>query len=108
MPHAPLTDVLARIDATRADAHARLFEFLRIPSVSAQPAHAADCRRAAEWAASHLRASGFTATIVSGWLLGLGNGNSVTVPFGEMRPIALPTFSVNQRLPSGPLVIPSG
>jgi acetylornithine deacetylase/succinyl-diaminopimelate desuccinylase-like protein len=67
MPHAPVaaltTDVLARIDATRAQAHARLFDFLRIPSVSAQPVHAADCRRAAEWAADHLRASGFTAAL---------------------------------------------
>jgi acetylornithine deacetylase/succinyl-diaminopimelate desuccinylase-like protein len=68
MPHAPVTplpvtDVLARIDATRADAHARLFDFLRIPSVSAQPAHAQDCRAAAAWAADHLRASGFTAAI---------------------------------------------
>ena len=63
MPHTPVTNILARIDATRPDAHARLFEFLRIPSVSAQPAHAADCRAAAEWAAAHLRASGFTAAL---------------------------------------------
>ena len=33
-------------------------EFLRIPSVSALRAHAADCRRAAEWVAADLRASG--------------------------------------------------
>lgn len=58
-----LDEVLAHIDATRADAHARLFDFLRIPSVSAQPDHAGDCRRAAEWAAAHLRASGFTARL---------------------------------------------
>jgi acetylornithine deacetylase/succinyl-diaminopimelate desuccinylase-like protein len=63
MPHSPVTGVLARIDATRAAAHQRLFDFLRIPSVSAQPAHAQDCRRAAEWAADHLRGSGFTARI---------------------------------------------
>ena len=47
----------------RAEAHARLFDFLRIPSVSAQPAHAGDCRVAAAWAADHLRGSGFTATV---------------------------------------------
>jgi acetylornithine deacetylase/succinyl-diaminopimelate desuccinylase-like protein len=67
MPHTPVTaqigEVLARIDATRAEAHARLFDFLRIPSVSAQPAHEGDCREAAEWAAEHLRASGFTAAL---------------------------------------------
>jgi acetylornithine deacetylase/succinyl-diaminopimelate desuccinylase-like protein len=61
---APLLDqVLAHIDATRTQAHGRLFDFLRIPSVSAQPDHAADCRRAAEWAAEHLRGSGFTTRI---------------------------------------------
>ncbi len=63
MAHAPVTDILARIDATRAEAHARLFDFLRIPSVSAQPVHAGDCRKAATWAADHLRASGFTAAL---------------------------------------------
>jgi acetylornithine deacetylase/succinyl-diaminopimelate desuccinylase-like protein len=62
---APVLDlVLAHIDATRATAHGRLFEFLRIPSISAQPAHAEDCRRAAAWAADHLRGSGFTADIL--------------------------------------------
>jgi acetylornithine deacetylase/succinyl-diaminopimelate desuccinylase-like protein len=61
---APVLDtVLAHIDATRAAAHGRLFDFLRIPSISAQPDHAADCRRAADWAAEHLRGSGFTARI---------------------------------------------
>jgi acetylornithine deacetylase/succinyl-diaminopimelate desuccinylase-like protein len=59
-----LDTVLAHIAATRPAAHARLFEFLRIPSISAQPDHASDCQRAAEWAADHLRASGFTARIV--------------------------------------------
>ncbi|MCI0347164.1 MAG: peptidase M20, partial [Chloroflexi bacterium] len=33
-------------------------DFLRIPSISALSAHAADCRRAAEWVAADLRASG--------------------------------------------------
>ena len=35
-----------------------LFEFLRIPSISALPRHKDDVRRAAEWAADHLRAIG--------------------------------------------------
>jgi acetylornithine deacetylase/succinyl-diaminopimelate desuccinylase-like protein len=55
--------ILAHIAATRPAAHSRLFDFLRIPSVSAQPAHAADCAAAADWAADHLRASGFSASI---------------------------------------------
>ena len=34
--------------------------------------------------------------------------NSVTTPAGVMRPIPLPSGSVNQRLPSGPDVMSSG
>jgi hypothetical protein len=33
-------------------------------------------------------------------------GNSVIAPVGVMRPILLPSNSANQRLPSGPAVIP--
>ncbi|HXF94635.1 MAG TPA: dipeptidase [Gemmatimonadales bacterium] len=36
----------------------QLGEFLRIPSVSTDPAHDADCRRAAEWVAAELRRLG--------------------------------------------------
>ncbi len=36
----------------------RYQEFLRIPSISGIPEHAADCRRAAEWLAAELRAAG--------------------------------------------------
>lgn len=35
-----------------------LKEFLRIPSISTDPAHAADCRRAAQWVIDHLRRLG--------------------------------------------------
>jgi acetylornithine deacetylase/succinyl-diaminopimelate desuccinylase-like protein len=35
-----------------------LNDFLSIPSISALPAHAADCRRAAEWLERHLKALG--------------------------------------------------
>ncbi len=50
-----------------ARAHARentdqylseLFEFLRIPSLSGDPAHAADVARAADWLAEHMRSLG--------------------------------------------------
>ena len=34
--------------------------------------------------------------------------NSVTAPLGVIRPIRSPNSSVNQRLPSGPAVIPTG
>ena len=56
--------VLDRIKASRAEAHARLMDLLRIPSVSAQPVHAPDCRRAAEWTRDTLESIGFSARIV--------------------------------------------
>jgi acetylornithine deacetylase/succinyl-diaminopimelate desuccinylase-like protein len=59
----PLDAVLAHLDAEEAAARARLCDWLRIPSVSAQPAHAADCLRAAEWARDRLREAGFTAEV---------------------------------------------
>ena len=41
-----------------AQAQERWFDFLRIPSVSAQPAHAGDCRVAAEWLRAELAGIG--------------------------------------------------
>jgi acetylornithine deacetylase/succinyl-diaminopimelate desuccinylase-like protein len=37
-----------------------LMELLRIPSVSTDPAHTSDCRRAGEWVAEHLKSLGCT------------------------------------------------
>ena len=37
---------------------AELSEFLSIPSISALPAHASDCRKAADWLTRHLRSLG--------------------------------------------------
>ena len=55
--------VLARLEATQDAAQARWLDWLRIPSVSAQPAHAKDCRRAAEFARLDLESLGFQATL---------------------------------------------
>ncbi len=55
--------VLARLDADLARHQRRWIDWLRIPSVSAQPAHAPDCRRAAEFARADLVELGFTADI---------------------------------------------
>ena len=41
-----------------------LYELLRIPSVSADPAHADDVRRAGEWVCEFVRASGGEAGLV--------------------------------------------
>ena len=55
--------VLARIDATFEAAQARWIDWLRIPSISAQPKHAADCRAAAEYACNELASLGFDASV---------------------------------------------
>ena len=55
--------VLHHADATLDRARAALFELLRIPSISARPEHAADCRRAAEWGRDFLAGIGFTASL---------------------------------------------
>jgi acetylornithine deacetylase/succinyl-diaminopimelate desuccinylase-like protein len=57
------TQVLTRAEADMDKAKARWMEWLRIPSVSAHPAHAADCRRAGEFARDALAAMGFAAEL---------------------------------------------
>jgi len=56
--------VLARIDATLDAAQGRLFDLLRIPSISTDPAHAPDMRRAAEWLRADLAGLGMTAEVM--------------------------------------------
>ncbi len=48
----------AYIDAHRDESLAQLLEFLRIPSISTDPAHRADVRAAAGWVAGRLAAAG--------------------------------------------------
>ena len=48
----------AHLEATHEARLASYKEFLRIPSISGIPAHAADCRRAAEWLAEAMRTAG--------------------------------------------------
>ncbi|MEQ9459489.1 MAG: M20/M25/M40 family metallo-hydrolase [Phycisphaeraceae bacterium] len=56
--------VLTQATQNQDDALNRLMDLLRIPSVSTDPAHAPDCRRAADWVADHLRGSGLTAEVL--------------------------------------------
>ncbi len=58
-----MKQILSHIDATLETSLQRLFTLLRIPSISAQPAHAADCRKAAEWARDTLAEMGFAARL---------------------------------------------
>src|ERR1700758_4942394 len=48
------------------------------------------------------------ATVIEKTRVVRGKGNSVITPAVVIRPILLPAFSTNHRLPSGPAVIPSG
>lgn len=58
-----LPDVLSALEANSDAALTRLFELLRIPSISTDPAFAADCLTAAQWCAEELRELGFTASV---------------------------------------------
>jgi acetylornithine deacetylase/succinyl-diaminopimelate desuccinylase-like protein len=55
---AETTPLEAYLDEHRERRLAAYLDFLRIPSISGMPEHAADCRRAAEWLADQLRAAG--------------------------------------------------
>ncbi|HEX5437091.1 MAG TPA: dipeptidase [Gemmatimonadaceae bacterium] len=56
-------DLDAYLSKHNAAIHEELFDFLRIPSVSARSEHNADTRRAAEWVAASLRTAGLTAEV---------------------------------------------
>jgi acetylornithine deacetylase/succinyl-diaminopimelate desuccinylase-like protein len=58
-----LAAVLRQVDAGLDQSRERLFDLLRIPSISAQPDHKADCLRAAEWSRDRLAALGFRADL---------------------------------------------
>ncbi|GGF73111.1 hypothetical protein GCM10007301_36170 [Azorhizobium oxalatiphilum] len=60
---AGLDDVLGAVDAGLDASLARLSDFLRIPSISTDPAYAAECRRAAEFAAATLTDLGLAAQV---------------------------------------------
>src|SRR5579875_2252189 len=60
---AALDTVLAKIDANLDSALDRLLRFVEIPSISADPAYASECTRAAEWLAAELRSIGCAASV---------------------------------------------
>ena len=55
--------VLGRLAAGRKPALDRLFELMRIPSISTDPANFPDCDRAASWCADELKRIGFEASV---------------------------------------------
>ncbi|MSR70298.1 MAG: dipeptidase [Phycisphaerales bacterium] len=61
--HDDLKSVLNRLDEDRVGSVSRLCDFLRIPSISADPAHKGDVARAAEWVCGELRSAGLNASV---------------------------------------------
>ena len=76
-----LRRVLNTLDATHTEALDRLFEFIRIPSVSTDPAYKSHCARAAAWCADQLKSMGFAARVVP------TTGHPMVVGHDEPRPI---------------------
>ena len=71
-----LTPVLDHIDANQPKALERLFELLRIPSISTDPAYTEECQRAAEWLVADLRSIGLDADVrpTAGHPMVIGHG----------------------------------
>jgi acetylornithine deacetylase/succinyl-diaminopimelate desuccinylase-like protein len=67
----------------------QLAEFIAIPSVSADPAHAGDVERAADWIAARIRAAGGTAELV---------------PWGT-RPLVIGEVPASERPESAPTLL---
>jgi acetylornithine deacetylase/succinyl-diaminopimelate desuccinylase-like protein len=61
---AQLRNVLKSLDAGQEQALGRLFELIRIPSVSTDPAYKSHCQKAADWCARQLKELGFDARVV--------------------------------------------
>ena len=60
---AAMEAVLAKIDENRDAALGRLFELLRIPSISTDPAYAGECEKAAAYLSEELASLGFTSAV---------------------------------------------
>ncbi len=58
-----IAPVLDRLDADLPQSLDRLFDLVRIKSISTDPAFGPDCRKAAEWLVADLKAIGFDASV---------------------------------------------
>jgi acetylornithine deacetylase/succinyl-diaminopimelate desuccinylase-like protein len=90
-----LDRVLAHIDHDLDAALERLFQTLRIRSISTDPAYAAECRACAEWHARDLAAAGFDAKVrktaghpvVVGHLRGGGGPSALFYGHYDVQPV---------------------
>jgi len=86
-----MSDVLTFVDANLGRFRAEMYDFLRIPSISAKAEHNGDMRRAAEWLADRLRDAGLEPSIhetpghpvVLGEWRGAGEGASTVLIYGH-------------------------
>jgi acetylornithine deacetylase/succinyl-diaminopimelate desuccinylase-like protein len=86
-----------------------LEEFLRIPSVSADPAHSDDLRRAGEWVCQYIRGAGGRAELVpgsSGVPLAVGDIPASTDPDGAPTVLVYGHFDVQPPAPLDEWITP--
>jgi len=76
--------VAARLAQSAEANREALFELLRLPSVSADPAHAGDCRAAATWVRDYLANAGCTAELVE---TGTADAPGQPIVFAKSKPI---------------------
>lgn len=58
-----VSPVLDRLDQNLDQSLERLFDLLKLKSISTDPAYAAECRKGAEWLVADLKTIGFTASV---------------------------------------------
>jgi acetylornithine deacetylase/succinyl-diaminopimelate desuccinylase-like protein len=105
--------VLSRVDADIDGSLDRLFELLRIKSISADPAYKADCREAAGWCARTLSEIGIEASVrdtighpmVVGHYDGAGPGAPHVLFYGHYDVQPVDPVSLWDRDPFDPAVI---
>lgn len=82
----PIDRVLDHLSKDEPAAISRLVDWLRIPSISTDPAYRGDCRRAAKWCAAELRRAGLRAELRETGDIGpdgKGSGHPVVMGYSE-------------------------
>ena len=72
-----LSPILAKADEALPQSLERLFDLVRIPSISTDPAYKADCRKAGEWLVSALTELGFDICRAPAGALQISSGKTI-------------------------------